>query len=302
MNIYSCGIKTREIEDAEERSRLVINLDFLPLLEEEGLVSFADFFHYPGGELIKRIPDRTVTRISLGQEGHFFYLKRHLLERHSPWQRFSTCPKHVSEGAVEFDNCCLFRAHGLATALPVAMGEREIAGSKTQSFLITQDFAPLLSLEDIIRNSPHLLVGETNRGRRQRLLFAAADYARRMHQSGFNHQDYNATHILLHEHDLDTQEQAMQLAVFDLQRVATNRFSAWRWPIKSLAELNYTLPEDLFGKDERLILLKSYLGTTELTLLNRLLWRAILAKTIKISRHAIKRRARRQRAREKAST
>jgi hypothetical protein len=299
MSIFSAPIKTREIRNGEDQSRLVINLDFLPLFEEAGLTAFADLFHCPGGELIKRIPDRTVTRISPAP-GHLLYLKRHLLEGPQPWWMAPFTKKPASEGAIEFANYCLFRGHGLATALPVAMGERVAAGSNwTESFLITQEFTPLISLEDIIRSTTHLLAGPENMDRRRRILFAAADYARRMHGSGLNHLDYNATHILVP--GLDGTDQPLPIAVFDLQRVARNRLSSWRWPIKTLAELNYTLPAELFSEDERLFLLKSYLGKGELTGFDRLLWRAICAKTAKIGRHTIKRRARRQRERARGN-
>jgi hypothetical protein len=120
-----------------------------------------------------------------------------------------------------------------------------------------------------------------------------------MHQGGLNHLDYNATHILL---NASGQALDPQVAVFDLQRIATSIFSSWRWPIKTLAELNYTLPSELFDEDERLFMLATYLGKEKLTLHDRLLWRIISAKTKKIERHTLKRRARRRRERERESS
>ena len=303
MSLLTTTIKTREVKNTRDKSRLVFNLDYSALLEGASLVSFANFFHYAGGELVKRIPDRTVTRITLGQGGSFF-LKRHLLEIHHPWQQpllgRGAGGGELSEGAGEFNHYCLFRQRGLATAVPVAMGEREVEGVGMESFLLTQDFAPLVSLESIIRNTPHLLAGPENLGLRRQLLFAAANYARRMHQSGLNHLDFNATHVLLN--DIATgQDLDLQVAVFDLQRVASNIMASWRWPVKTLAELNFTLPRELFSEDERLFMLRTYLGQDKLAGHHRLLWRMICAKTEKIERHTLKRRARRRREREEGN-
>ncbi len=301
MNILTTEIKTKEFRSANDRSRLVVNLDYSALLEGAGLVSFADFFHYAGGELIKRIPDRTVTRITLGHVS--FFLKRHLLEIRHLWQQpllgRGAGEVEVSEGAGEFTNYCLFRQRGLATAVPVAMGERKVEGGGMESFLLTLDFSPLVSLESIIRSSPRLLAGPENEARRRQVLVIAAGYARQMHQSGLNHLDFNATHILLNK--ISRQDLKPQVAVFDLQRVASNIMASWRWPIKTLAELNFTLPQALFSEDERLFMLTTYLGKAKLAALDRLLWRAVCAKTEKIARHTLKRQTSRRREREKVS-
>ena len=299
MNLLTTEIKTKEVRNARDKSRLLVNLDYYDLLEGAGLVSFGDFFHYAGGEPVKRIPGRTVTRITLGQ-GYSFFLKRHLLDLHHPWQQpllgRGAGAGELSEGAIEFDNYCLFRRRGLATAVPVAMGEREVEGAGMESFLLTLDFSPLLSLEDIIRHTPRLLAGPENRDRRRQVLLAAAHYARRMHQSGLNHLDFNATHLLLNP--LNSQDLEPQVAVFDLQRVASNIMASWRWPVKTLAELNFTLPPELFDEDERLFMLAIYLGKERFAVQDRLLWRMIGAKTEKIARHTIKRQTRRRLARE----
>ncbi len=295
-------IKSREFTSTKEKSRLLINVEYGELLAGVGLVSFAAFFHYQGGEPVKRIPDRTVTRITLGQ-GESFFLKRHLLETRRSWRQpllgRGAGDGELSEGAGEFGNYALFRQRGLATAVPVAMGEREVAGAGMESFLLTRDFAPLVSLETIIRQTPHLLAGPENRERRRHVLLAAADYARRMHQSGVNHLDFNATHILL-DPTIMGQGSRPQAAVFDLQRVASNIMASWRWPVKTLAELNFTLPRALFDEDDRLFMLAIYLGKERLAVQDRLLWRAIVAKTDKIERHTLKRWARRRQERAEA--
>jgi hypothetical protein len=297
MNPLAAEIRTQKVKNALEHSRLLINVEYGTTLAAAGLITFADFFHYPGGELIKRIPERTVTRISLGS-GEAFFLKRHLLEKRYLWQQpllgQGTGEVEGSEGAGEFANYLLFRRRGLATAVPVAMGERQTEGGTVESFVLTLDFSPMLSLEDIIRHTPEQLAGANHAARRRQVLLAAATYARRMHHSGLNHLDFNATHILLEPPAPGQELTPLSVAVFDVQRVATNLITSWRWPIKTLAELNFTLPNALFSADERLLLLTTYLGKERLSLVDRLLWRAIAAKTAKIARHTTKRRTRRK--------
>ncbi len=305
MQGLSGEIRTLEVKATGEKSRVVVNRLYRPLLMAEGLLTFADFFHYADGELIKRIPDRTVTRIQLGDQGATFFLKRHLLEIRPPWQRQQPLLGRGggeitdSEGAAEFDNYSLFRLRGLATAVPVAMGERQVEGGGIESFLLTLDFAPLLSLEDIIRYTPELLAGHEHTERRRQLLACAADYARRMHHGGLNHLDFNATHILLLGPGNAPYPLPPHGAVFDLQRVATNIMTSWRWPVKTLAELNFTLPPELFDDEDRLFMLRTYVAKERLGIQDRLLWRAVLAKSAKIARHTKKRRARRKLERER---
>lgn len=301
-------IRAMEVKANGEKSRVVVNREYRPLLMAEGLLTFADFFHYGGGQLIKRIPDRTVTRIRLGDQGLTFFLKRHLLEIRPPWPWQQPLLGRgageitVSEGGAEFDNYSLFRLRGLATAVPVAMGERQVEGGGMESFLLTLDFAPLVSLEDIIRHSPELLAGPQHLERRRLLLACAADYARRMHHGGLNHLDFNATHILLNPVESSPYPEPPHGAVFDLQRVATNIMTSWRWPLKTLAELNFTLPRELFDDQDRLFMLRTYVGKEEIGILDRLLWQAVLAKSARIARHTSKRRARRKQEREKGGT
>ena len=114
-----------------------------------------------------------------------------------------------------------------------------------------------------------------------------------MHKQGFNHQDFNATHVLLA--GLDTNEPA--LALFDLQRVDQNRLQQFRWPIKALAEFNYSSRENgVFSNEERLFLFRAYKNLGKhLSFFDHLQWKWIEAKTNRIARHTAKRHARHRR-------
>ena len=87
-----------------------------------------------------------------------------------------------------------------------------------------------------------------------------------MHQGGFNNRDFNATHILLYyESGSDTPE----LALFDMQSFETNKIR-FRWKIKSLARLNYSLPDEIFNQQDRINILLFYKRKTRLSFIDQL--------------------------------
>ncbi|MCK5323223.1 MAG: hypothetical protein KAJ45_03715, partial [Desulfobulbaceae bacterium] len=129
--------------EISERNDVSFNSDYYELFASQGLDSFDRLWRLEGGEVVKEIEERSVVRFELhskdesgeGEKGaavRVFYFKKHARERVG-W----FC---LSEGAREFVNLCDFRKAGLATAEPVAMGERFVTSSVVESFLITEDF------------------------------------------------------------------------------------------------------------------------------------------------------------------
>jgi hypothetical protein len=274
---------------------LVVNRDYEGLLAKLGVVSFADLYDLAGGTIVKKQKDRSVLRFERG--GAVFFLKRHEREKQQkggriPNSLFSWC----SEGGKEFAFFHGFRVHQLATAAPVAMGEKVFADGTVQSFFLSEDYSPYVQLEDLIRHTPEVLAGSENQVKRLNILQAVGQYARRMHQAGFNHQDFNATHVLLHGFT----EGIPAMALFDLQRVDQNPFHKMRWPIKALAEFNYSSRENsVFSDEERLFLFHVYRDKVgrPLNLYERVQYQWIEAKTKRIARHTAKRHARKRKHR-----
>ena len=285
MNHFNSQIEIRE------GNNVSFNSDYYELFVSQGLDSFDRLWRFDGGEVVKEIDERSVVRFELHVKNEsgknekrstvrVFYLKKHARERIG-WFR-------LSEGAREFVNLCDFRKAGLATAEPVAMGERFVTSSLVESFLITEDFFPYVSLEDIVRKQPEILKGGANREKRKNILKEISAYARKMHKHGFNHRDFNATHILTNE----IESKKPRIALFDMQRIDRNPLSRFRWPVKALAELNFTLPLEIFPEEERLFLFLSYKGRTKMNTIDRLHWEWVKRKTARIARHTHKRWAR----------
>ena len=284
----------------ERRGDVILNRDFEPILTASGLRSFDDFYAYSGKlSLKKEMAARTVVRIELGdgEQRTFFYLKRHQEEKISlrDWLQDRLWGKRNSQGAVEFNFLCAFRAKGLATVTPVATGTRRIGALKYRSFLLTLDFAPYQQLEKVLKHTPEAYAGSRGQKRRKLLLQRIASLARQMHACGYNHRDFNATHILLHDRP---QRPRPSMAVFDLQRVDTSWWLKWRWAIKTLAEVNYSLPSAIFSDRDRRLLFRAYKGRPRLSCWDRLQWVWIRKKTARIGRHTekmLRRRAARRR-------
>ncbi|HMA68123.1 MAG TPA: lipopolysaccharide kinase InaA family protein, partial [Desulfosalsimonadaceae bacterium] len=230
--------------DRVQKADMVINREYEAFLRDVRLDSFAAVWQCPQGETVKKIKPRSVTRLSVanGQQTKSLYAKRHNREFIGPARllgRFFR-RKGLSQGLLEFDNICRFRESGIATVTPVAAGEKRTGLFRVESFVLTEDFSPYVSLESLLAKSPGFFQGRRGALRKRILLNEAAGLARKMHGSGFHHRDFNATHILL---DYGSGAEVPRLALFDLQRVEKGAVFRFRWKIKGLARLNYSLPE-----------------------------------------------------------
>ena len=278
-----------------------INRPYRDILKANGLTDFDSFWRFSGGEIIKQIKTRSVTRFWLDSNGgrRQFYLKRHFREW-SAWSLPGTrgFPGRArSQGLIEFGHCALFRRNGLATAHPAAAGERRVAGLWVESFFVTEAFAPFVALEEVIRQRPGLFQGPHGARVKKLWLGRIARTARRMHACGFHHLDFNATHILVY--CPQPLAEAPCIGFFDLQRVSRTRLFRWRWMVKALARLIHTLPPRLFSEADQRHLFLSYKDRSRLDFWARLQWCWLRRKIDRIKRHTqkidtIKRRQREQ--------
>lgn len=273
----------------EKNQNLVINREDKNFLRQNRLDSFESVWANKSGTIIKNIKPRSVVRIQIVHPGRTrtLYLKRHKPEfiGFRQFFRLWTRRKSHSQGMLEFENICEFRKNGIPTVPPLAAGEKRIDFFRAKSFLLTEDFHPYISLEYLLATNPDSLKGPAGIARKKTLIKKISALAKRMHKSGFNHRDFNATHILLHYTD---QSDEPALALFDLQRVEKHSFLRIRWKIKSLARLNYSLPETVFTEQDRLDLLLFYNGRKTPGLMDRLQWFWIRKKTDRIRRHTEK--------------
>jgi hypothetical protein len=281
--------------DCIESKNLIFNTPYRRLLDKMGWNSFESIWGFQNGECVKKIKTRSVIRVECTHQDikRIFYLKRHNLEFAVISKLFSSFFSKwgLSQGRLEFENICDFRNSKFPTVVPVAAGEKFHRLFWVKSFLITEDFSPYISLEALLEQQPHFFTGSEGLQRRRILLSEISRLARDMHQQGFNHLDFNATHILVHyENGL----RPPKLALFDFQRVDKRKFLRFRWKIKSLARLNYSLPTEIFTEKDREHLFLSYLMKDKLKSFDRLQWIWFKRKTARVKHHTDKILARRK--------
>ncbi len=136
---------------------------------------------------------------------------------------------------------------GVPTMQGLAAGERGGNPAHRESFLITAELRPTISLEDLTRNwreqPPPLWL-------KRAILRRLATMVRAMHAGGVNHRDCYLCHFLLHQPVPDNPAE-LRIALIDLHRAQMRRRVPRRWRDKDLAALYFSsLPMGLTRNEE----------------------------------------------------
>lgn len=108
--------------------------------------------------------------------------------------------------------------------------------ARTQSFIVTGELAPTISLEDLTRNWKN---DPPAYRLKQNLLTEVASIARKLHESGINHRDFYLCHFLLDTTHLDTLHN-LKIYLIDLHRAQIREKTPERWLIKDVASLYFS--------------------------------------------------------------
>ena len=258
-----------------------IDPDLRLALEQAGLGSVDGAFALSQGQDLSK-PDlgtRRRTRLTVtDSQGrtHELYLKRYGPRRW--WRRLG---KFTSPARREFGAIRRVRQAGVPTMQALVMGE-ECPLMDGRSFLVVTA-VPGDSLEregsQCFTSSDKMMVGIVTR--------MLADVVRQLHDSDMVHRDLYACHVFLHSKYPVTmygvEDGKIELALIDLARVFIPRLRKFRWRVKDLAQLHYSMPSSWVEKDWRRFLLY-YLGPERAGQLDR--WqRAIVRKSESIRRH-----------------
>jgi heptose I phosphotransferase len=125
---------------------------------------------------------------------------------------------------------------GVATMRAVAYGVRGDNPATQHSFIVTEELAPTISLEDFCRDWP----AQPPEPRLKRALIGrVATMARRMHEGGVNHRDFYICHFLLHLEPSPTATD-FKLSLIDLHRAQVRPKTPRRWRDKDLSALYFS--------------------------------------------------------------
>ncbi|MBT3201957.1 MAG: hypothetical protein HN350_18810 [Phycisphaerales bacterium] len=218
------------------------NSDLLELLREAGLDTLDGALAYGGGEdLVKPgLGTRRRTRVELTDANgaaRVVYLKRYGPERWSDrWKRLLTYGR-CSPASVEHDNIRAAQRCGVSTMDALAFGHEMGLGGLfgVKSFLVVSS-VPGDALE---RCGCDFLARHVDDGGAKRLTDELAGQVAALHAGGFVHRDLYAAHVFLHETD-----DGFVLNLIDMARVFAPRWRLFRWRVKDLAQLKYSMPAD----------------------------------------------------------
>ncbi len=143
-------------------------------------------------------------------------------------------------------------ALGVDSMRAVAFGERGSNPARRQSFIVTEELAPTISLEDFCRDWRAVPPAPTLK---RALVRRVAEMARRMHGGGVNHRDFYICHFLLH---LPVDAGAPRLSLIDLHRAQVREQTPRRWRDKDLAALYFSALDIGLTRRDILHFLKTY--------------------------------------------
>ncbi|MEL7557408.1 lipopolysaccharide core heptose(I) kinase RfaP [Stutzerimonas chloritidismutans] len=125
---------------------------------------------------------------------------------------------------------------GVPTMTAVAYGERGSNPATQHSFIITEELAPTVSLEDF---SANWLEQPPSPALKRALIAEVARMAGTMHRAGVNHRDFYICHFLLHTNK-PVIANDFKLSVIDLHRAQVRSETPRRWRDKDLAGLYFS--------------------------------------------------------------
>lgn len=212
----------------------------LAAVRRAGLDTVKGAFAFGGGAELSKpgLGYRQRTRIELRDEHgrtHRLYLKRYAREPLGQWlRRRVTYGWDVGPAAVEFANIAAAKAAGVATMRAVACDEQGGCCGPARGYIIVAA-VPGEALE---RALPSFLSRHGQGDAVKRFTMKLAALVGALHGSGYVHRDLYASHIFL-----DEVRDGLELYLIDLARMFRPRWRRFRWVVKDLAQLKYSMPD-----------------------------------------------------------
>ena len=143
---------------------------------------------------------------------------------------------------------------GVATMTAVAYGERGSNPAQQHSFIVTEELAPTVSLEDFSLDWPQ---NPPAPALKRALIAEVAQMTGCMHRAGVNHRDCYICHFLLHT-DKPVSASDLRLSLIDLHRAQIHASLPLRWRNKDLAGLYFSALNIGLTRRDKLRFLKGY--------------------------------------------
>lgn len=205
------------------------------------------------GQVYRELEGRRTLRTEVAGRGYFVKIHRGI-----GWgeivKNLLTAKAPVLGAGQEWTAIRRLTEAGVPTMTAVAFGERGLNPAAQHSFIVTEELAPTVSLEDFSldwRASP-----PPPRLKRA-LIRRVAEMVGAMHRTGVNHRDCYICHFLLHT-DKTVSADDFRLSLIDLHRAQTRARVPRRWRNKDLAALYFSALDIGLTRRDLLRFLKDY--------------------------------------------
>lgn len=187
------------------------------------------------GKVYRSKEGRRTLRFESGGRGYFLKLHEGIGWREI-FKNLFQLRLPVLGAASEYLACLRLKELGVDTMTPVAFGESGNNPARQLSFLITEELADTISLEDYCKswqeNRPSVR-------EKRAVIRKLAHISKTLHENGINHRDYYLCHFLRGNDGKPFQTED-PLYLIDLHRVQMRKSTPRRWLVKDLAGLFYS--------------------------------------------------------------
>lgn len=205
------------------------------------------------GQVYRELDARRTLRTEV--DGHGFFVKIH---RGIGWaeilKNLITAKLPVLGAGQEWLAIQRLQEVGVPTMTAVAYGEKGSNPADQHSFIVTEELAPTVSLEDLsmdwVKQPPAPVI-------KHALIAELARMTGMMHRAGVNHRDCYICHFLLHT-DKPLVADDFKLSVIDLHRAQVRSKIPLRWRNKDLAALYFSALDIGLTRRDKLRFLKGY--------------------------------------------
>ena len=223
------------------------------------------------GECFRHEKGRLTQRVTLGDKTYF--IKQHtgvgwmeiiknilqfrlpVVSAKNEWQAIEKC-----------------QSLGVSVPVVAAYGQRGWNPARMQSFILMEELAPVISLEDLgktwVKTPPSF-------AEKRQLIESVARIARILHHNGINHRDFYICHFLLES----WQGRFEKLHLIDLHRAQIRCLTPRRWIIKDLSGLYFSSKDTGLTQRDLYRFMKAYSGKTlRETLIGKNFWQKVRAR------------------------
>ena len=148
---------------------------------------------------------------------------------------------------------------GVPSMTAVAYGERGENPAKQHSFIVTEELAPTIDLEQLSLNWASQ---PPEPGLKWALIREVATMTGNMHRAGVNHRDCYICHFLLHT-DKPVSAAEFRLSLIDLHRAQIHVRLPQRWRNKDLAGLYFSAMNIGLTRGDKLRFLRAYFAAAQ---------------------------------------